>query len=80
MRQLFCDSEFHAYAINRRILKFALQVLFYSGIEGREISSFNGIEVKNLKKNYRISGTKEKFNYRINPGRYFSFSPAWIIF
>ena len=23
MRQLFCDSEFHAYAIIRRILKFA---------------------------------------------------------
>ena len=38
------------------------------------------IEVKNFKEFHRISETKEKFNPRINPGRYIRFSPARIMF
>ena len=38
------------------------------------------IEGKNFKEFHRISETKEKFNQRINPGRYISFSPARIMF
>ena len=58
MRQLFCDSEFHAYAIIRRILKFASS-FFIRVLKVERFPLLMESKLKTLKKIIEFQGRKK---------------------